>query len=134
MDSKKVIETLVKIAVKQQKIINKLAQAQGLPPDAVSTSKVTFEGGKAKPAATPPPPTGLDPTKTQKTPAKAFIEAMTPQQQAWFAIFPEAHGNEMRFRFKPEADTDANFATLLNLLKSLVSSNRIQQNFTLKSV
>lgn len=44
MDSKKVIEKLVKIAEKQQKIINKMAQDMGMaPPEQLSGASATWQ-------------------------------------------------------------------------------------------
>lgn len=134
MDSKKVLEKLIKIAENQQKIIMKLAQAQGLPPDSLPNSGTTFGGGKEAPTASEPPPQSLEPTKTQKTPARAFYEAMSPQQQGILVGGPEAHGNEMRIKFKPGQATQANYDGLLKLLQNLTSQNRIQQAYQLKSV
>lgn len=134
MDSKKVIEKLIRIAENQQKIIMKLAQAQGLPPDSLPTSGTTFGGGKEAPPTSEPPPQSLEPARTQKTPAKVFIEAMTPQQKATLAVFPEAHGNEMRVKFKPGQATQANYDSLLKLLQNLTNQNKIQQAYQLKSV
>jgi len=133
MDSKKVIEKLLKIAENQQKIIMKLAQAQGLPPDSLPTSSVNVGGGHGAPPASEPPPQKLEPTKIEHQPAKVFLEAMTPQQKALLASSPEAHGNEMRIKFKGQP-TQAGYDSLLGLLKNLTQQNKIQQAFNLKVV
>ncbi len=132
MDSKKVIEKLIRIAENQQKIIMKLAQA--LPPDSLPNSGSTFGGGHEAAPVSEPAPTKLEPTKVEKTPAKVFIEAMSPQQKATLAVFPEAHGNEMKVRFKPGQATQANYDSLLKLLQSLTSANKIQQAYQLRAV
>ena len=134
MDSKKVIEKLLRIAANQQKIIMKLAQAQGLPPDSLPNSQVSMTEGQGAPPATQPPPQSLEPTKTQKTPAKAFYEAMTPQQKGMLVGGPEAQGSDMKVRFKPGQATQPNYDSLLKLLQTLTSQNKIQQAFNLKPV
>ena len=58
MDSKKVIETLVKIAEKQQKIIQKLVEAQSLTPQK------------------------MEPSHAPKHPAQAILEALPPNVRA----------------------------------------------------
>ncbi len=134
MDSKKVIEKLVKIAENQQKIILKLAQAQGLPPDALPTGGATFGGGHEAPLSHEPPPAHLDPAKTQKNPDAVFYGAMSQGQRALLAAAPTVKGNEMQIRFKPGAATQANYDGLLSLLQSLTTQNKIQQAFQLKVV
>lgn len=134
MDSKKVLEKLLKIAENQQKIIVKLAQQQGLPPDALPTGGATIGGGKEHQLGSEPPPQHLDPTKIEHQPAKVFLEAMTPQQKALLATGPEAHGNEMRVKFKPGQATQPNYDGLLALLRTLTQQNKIQQAYNLKSV
>ena len=131
MDSKKVLEKLLKIAENQQKIITKLAQA--LPPDALPTSGTTFGGGHSAPPASQPLPQKLEPVKIEHQPAKVFLEAMTPQQKALLASSPEAHGNEMRIKFKGQP-TQAGYDGLLALLQNLTKQNKIQQAFNLKVV
>lgn len=133
MDSKKVLEKLLKIAENQQKIILKLAQAQGLPPDALPTSSVQVGGGHGAPQSSQPPPTKLEPTKIEHTPAKVFMEAMSPAQKGLLVGGPEAHGNEMRVKFKPGAATQANYDGLLALLQNLTRQNKIQQAFNLRA-
>lgn len=133
MDSKKVLEKLLKIAENQQKIILKLAQAQGLPPDALPTSSVNVGGGHAAPESSQPPPTKLEPAKIEHEPAKVFMAAMSPAQKGLLAGDAVAHGNEMRVQFKPGRATQANYDGLLALLSNLVRSNKLQQNYNLKA-
>jgi hypothetical protein len=130
MDSKKVLEKLLKIAENQQKIIMKLAQ---LPPDALPTGGATIGGGKEHQLGTEPPPQDLKPNPTQHTPAKAFYDAMSPQQKALLASAPEAQGNEMRIKFKGQP-TQAGYDSLLSLLQNLTRQNKIQQAYNLKVV
>lgn len=136
MDSKKVIEKLVKIAENQQKIIAKLVQAQqGLPPDALPSSKIDFDsGGKAHQLGGDPPVTRLDPAKTVKDPAAVFYGAMTPAQKGLLASAPVASGSEMQIRFKANAATQANYDGLLKLLQTLTNQNKIQSAMSLKVV
>lgn len=133
MDEKKVIAKLAEIVQKQQKIIMKLAQAQGLPPDALPTSTVQVGGGHPAQLGTEAPPTKLDPAKVVHEPAKVFYEAMSPAQRDLLAFAPEASGNNMTVRFKPGKATQPNYDGLLKLLQHLTSANKIQQAYNLKA-
>lgn len=84
MDTKKVIEKLVKIAIKQQQIINKLAQATpGLPPDSLPTSKVDMgEGGQLRAPAAPTAPQSLRPATPKHMNAKDAVLAKLKQNPA----------------------------------------------------
>lgn len=134
MDSKKIIEKLIKIAENQQKIIMKLAQAQGLPPDALPTGGSTFGGGHEMPTATQPPPQHLEPSGTQKNPEAVFYGAMTPAQRGLLAAAPVTRDNQMQIRFKPGQATQPNYDGLLKLLQNLTNQNKIQQAYQLKVV
>ncbi len=132
MDDKKIIAKLAEIVQKQQKIIMKLAQAQGLPPDALPTGGSTFGGGKEHQLGSEPPPQKLEPAPTVHEPAKVFYNAMSPQQKGMLASGPEVHGNEMRIKFKPGQATQPNYDGLLKLLQNLTTQNKIQQPLALK--
>lgn len=134
MDEKKVIAKLAEIVQKQQKIIMKLAQAQGLPPDALPNSTVNVGGGHAAQLGTEAPPTKLEPGKVVHEPAKVFFEAMSPAQRDLLAFAPEAAGSNMNVRFKPGKATQPNYDGLLKLLQNLTNSNKIQSSFALKVV
>lgn len=110
MDSKKVIEKLVAIAEKQQKIINKLAQAQ--------TGDLTQH---------------LDPNKTPKTPARALLDAL-PANVRSLVVNIEAHGQDMMVMFKPGAKTQANYDVILKTLQDLTNKSLIQNSYNLKAV
>lgn len=109
MDTKKVLQQLIKIADNQQKIINKLAQQQGLSAM----------------------PERLEPNPTQKTPARALLEALHPAvRQAIVTIEP--HGNDMMVQFQPGKATQPNYDAVLKTLQDLTDRNIIQQAYTLK--
>lgn len=133
MDSKKVIEKLLKIAANQQKIIMKLAQQQGLPPDSLPNSQVSMTPGQAAPPAAQPPPTSLEPAKTQKTPAKALLEALAPAVRQTL-VNAEVHGGDMVVRFQPGKATQPNYDAVFKTLQDLTNKNVIQQKFNLKVV
>jgi hypothetical protein len=133
MDTKKVLQMLVKIADNQQRIINKLAQAQALPPDALPTSKVEFGGGHGQTPTTPPPPQKLDPTKVQKEPAKALWDALPPPLKGTLAAGPEAAGGDMKIKFKPGQMTQANYDAIMAHLRDLTKKNVIQHPYQLKA-
>lgn len=134
MDEKKVIAKLAEIVQKQQKIIMKLAQAQGLPPDSLPTGGVNVGGGHPAQLGSEPPPTKLEPAKTQHLPAKVFYEAMSPAQRDLLAFAPEVAGSNMNVRFKPGKATQPNYDSLLKLLQNLTNQNKIQQAYALKVV
>lgn len=134
MDEKKVIAKLAEIVQKQQKIIMKLAQAQGLPPDSLPTSSVQVGGGHPAQLSGETPPTKLEPAKVVHQPAKVFYEAMSPAQRDLLAFAPEAAGSNMNIRFKPGKATQPNYDGLLKLLQNLTSQNKIQSAYALKVV
>ncbi len=133
MDTKKVLQMLVKIADNQQRIINKLAQAQALPPDALPTSKVEFGGGHEQTPGSPPPPDKLDPTKTQHTPDKALWNALPPPLQGTLAAPPTVAGGAMTVKFKPGQATQANYNAIMKHLQDLTNKNIIQHPYQLKA-
>jgi hypothetical protein len=134
MDSKKVLEKLLRIAANQQKIIMKLAQAQGeLPPDSLPNSQVSMTEGQGAPPAAAPLPQRLDPAKTMKTPAKALLEALAPAVRQTVVTI-EAHGGDMLVKFQPGKATQPNYDAILKTLQDLTNKNVIQQKFNLKPV
>lgn len=123
-NDKEIIKKLLAIATKQQKIITKLAQdsAGKMPP------------APGAPVSTAPPPDKLEPAKTQKTPAKALWDAMSPQLRGTLAVPPEAHGNDMMVKFKPGQGTQANYDGIMKVLQDLTNKNVIQSAYNLKLV
>jgi len=91
MDTKKAIEQLIKIAIKQQQIISKLAQ-QGLPPDADPRSKIDMgEGGQLRAPSEAPPAQDLGAGGFTKTPQKDMWGLLL---KAWPQIvrpYPKLH-------------------------------------------
>jgi len=74
MDTKKAIEQLIKIAIKQQQIISKLAQ-QGLPPDADPRSKIDMgEGGQLRGQTQDPAAATTQATGPSRTPGKTLYD------------------------------------------------------------
>lgn len=112
MDSKKVIEQLVKIAEKQQKIINKLAQDMNQPPaQSYSTPQVS-----------------------QKRPAEAILNALPANVKAGVAIL-EVHGEEVRLRVKPGVNEQAVYDGVFKAVTQLQNSNVLQGgSYTIKMV
>ena len=107
MDSKKVIEQLVKIAEKQQKIINKLAQEM---------------------------PQALQPQSTQKRPAEAILAALPPNVKAGVEIL-EVHGEEVRLRLKPGGNQQAVYDGVMKTVTDLQNSNVLSgASYTVKVV
>jgi hypothetical protein len=98
MDSKKIIEKLVRIAHSQQKIIHKLAQ-QALPPDSLPTSGTTFPPGQSVPPVVPPAPVPLKPAEPTKTEAKAIIDNL-PAPIREHLVQLEVHNGQVKVRWK----------------------------------
>lgn len=120
MDSKKIIQKLIKIAENQQKIINKLAQA--LPAT-----------GKTPAPAPELAPQKMEPTRTQKLPAKAILDALDPVTRQT-VVNIEERGDDMMVGFKPNQKTQKNYDAVLNTMKKLTDSNVLQRAYTLKAV
>ncbi len=106
MDSKKVLEKLVKIAENQQKVINKLAQQAGLQP----------------------PPTGLAPA----TPGHDVIAALKSHlpanvQSVINLASPDTKvvGNSVQVATKPGGNTQAVMNAISKTLSDLVSKNLV---------
>ena len=104
MDSKKIIEQLVKIAVKQQKIINRLAQAT--------------------PTGSDPAPQHLEPAASQKRPAEAILaELKEPAKSAVPRV--EVHGNTVHVWFNPGKASQAAFKAVSNAVVALQNRNEL---------
>lgn len=117
MDSKKVIEKLLKIASNQQKIIMKLAQEQGLAP-----------------APTPVmAPQHLDPNKAEKQTARAVLNALTPAVRQTIVNL-EDKGEEMHVGFKPGQATQANYNAILQTMQKLTDQNILPHAYKLVAV
>ena len=101
MDTKKVLEKLLKIAENQQKIIMKLAQTQqGLPPDSLPNSQVTFtdSGNKNKPASPPPTPLPINQPK-HVAPGDAIKAKLDPQSAGLVALVRVRGGNPFNVEY-----------------------------------
>ncbi len=128
MDQKKVIEKLIKIAENQQKIIQKLAQAQGLPPDALPTSQVQMgEGHGAAPASQPPPeklnPGQPKPTQTQSE-GQMIMSALPANVAKAISNIAVTAGN-VNVSFAPGGATQANYDAVLKAVQSLQQANKL---------
>lgn len=109
MDSKKVIEKLLKIATNQQKIIMKLAQAQEL-------------------AQSLP-----DPNKPQLRPADKLLQALPPAVKQTVTTIEE-HGDEMLVQFQPGKKTQQNLDAVVRVMQSLTDQNVLQKAYVVKAV
>ena len=108
MESKKIIQTLIKIAENQQKIIEKLAQQ--LPPQTLSVG---------------------DPTKKD---AAAILHALPPTVKPLVATV-EVHGSDVMVQFHPGQDSDQAFQAVVNTVNSLQRNNvLVGKNYQVKSV
>ena len=96
MDSKKVIETLFKVAQKQQKIIEKLAQQ--LPNSEITT----FTPGAHTAPVGALPPQHLAPNVSDKRPAQLILRALDPRVVALLTGSQvEVHQNSVHVFVKP---------------------------------
>jgi len=124
MDSKKIIETLVKIASNQQKIIHKLAQQQ-LPPDSLPTSQVGVSGGHPQAPAAPPPATSLAPNKPPagaKSEGDMIRDALPADAKGSVAAIHVTQGN-VAVSFKPGHASQSNYDAVLATVKKLQNTN-----------
>lgn len=134
MDSKKVLEKLLKIAANQQKIIMKLAQTQqGLPPDSLPNSQVSVTDNSKPQVPTAPPPTGMKPAAPSKVPSQVLYNAVeaSPNLKGVLQHVNPPQGNELKLIFKPGKLTQANYDAILKIYQSLLNNNTILTNYKL---
>lgn len=131
MDSKKVIEKLLKIAANQQKIIMKLAQA--LPPDSLPNSQVSQTEGHGAPPAAEPPPTSLKPGAPSKVPSQTLYTALAgdPKLKAAVRHVNPPAGNDMTVLFNKGQLNQANWDSVMKIYQGLLNQNAIMTNYKL---
>lgn len=120
MDSKKILETLVKIANNQQKIIHKLAQQA---PNEV----VTFTPGKEQAPVTPPN-TAItkDPNKVVHDPAATITQALGHfYTDALSGLSVNHNKRAVEVSFKPGKATQPNYDHVLKTVQNLQNSNAL---------
>lgn len=129
MDSKKVLQKLLKIAENQQKIIMKLAQ--GLPPDSLPNSQVSVTDNQRPKPPTDTPPAESKPSQPTRTPSRALYDALTPPlKQAVQHVNPPS-GNEMKVIFFPGKLNQANWDGVRKTYQALLNNNTIFTNYQL---
>jgi hypothetical protein len=106
MDTKKMIEKLVKITESHQKIINKLAQQL-------------------------PPPNELKPARTQKDAAQVVFNALQENVKDYIDYMYTRSG-DMFIKFKQGKKSQAVYNVVFSTLKKLTDENKIQQAYALK--
>jgi hypothetical protein len=121
MESKKIIETLVRIANNQQKIIHKLAQA--LPPDALPTSGTTYTPDAGAPPAAAPPPTSIKPVDTTKNDARVIINSLPPAIKNHLVDL-QVHDGQVKVKWKSPV-SDAVFNTVTKTVQNLQQQNAL---------
>lgn len=131
MDTKKAIETLIKIAERQQKIILKLAQAQGLPPDALPNSQVSVTDNQQPKPSTDTPPAELKPASPSKVPSKLLFDTVNAKMPGVLRHVNPPRGNEMQLVFAPGKLTQSNYDSILKVYQGLLNSNQIMTNYKL---
>lgn len=113
MDSKKVIEKLIKIAEQQQKIIQKLAQAVPM-------------------AA--PPPTAINPVAPPKREADTILQSLPPNLKGIVANI-EVHGNTVSVTFQPGKSSQQSYDAVKRLIQQLQQTNQLSgQSYTVHVV
>jgi hypothetical protein len=132
MDSKKVIEQLIKIAEKQQRAIEKLAQA--LPPDSLPTSGISYVPGKDPTPPAAPPPTGAAPAAPSKREAETILTSLPANLKAVVANV-EVHGSAVYITFQPGKASQAAFDGVKMLVQQLQNANKLpQQSYQVHAV
>lgn len=116
MDNKKIIEKLVTLAQKQQKIIAKLAQAV---PAAGTTPELA--------------PQHLDPNKPNLRPADTVLNALPPNVKKTIVNLEE-RGNDMMVGFHPGQKTQQNYDAVLSTMQKLTNEGTLQRAYNLKAV
>lgn len=124
MDSKKVLEKLLKIAEQQQKIITKLAQA--LPPDSLPTSQVSMTDGKTQAPASQPPAQDLKPRQLPHQDVQAMVLAANPKLSGAVASVAYGAPGQITVSFKPNQATQANYDAVLATVQKLENEQKIQ--------
>lgn len=125
MDTKKVLQQLIKIADNQQKIINKLAQRE-------TDVTINDKPGQPKPTANDLPQ-HLDPNKTQRDPAGALLGALPPAVKPMVAKL-EARDNDMLLSFQQGKATQPNYDAVLKTMQTLTNQGVLQHAYNLKVV
>lgn len=124
MDTKKVLQLLVRIADKQQKIINKMAQQ--------NTDLVVQDKPQAAPVNTTPPPTALKPaTPSKADPSQALLAALPPNVKATVNNI-RVQGPDMHVQFAPGKATQANYDAVMKTLQGLINQRVIEHSYNLK--
>ena len=127
MDSKKVIEQLIKIAEKQQRVIEKLAQA--IPPGSLPTSGVSYVPGKDPTPPAAPPPTPVAPAPPSKREAETILTSL-PANLKPAVKNVEVHGNGVYVTFQPGKATQPVYDAVKNLVQQLQTANKLPgQNY-----
>lgn len=122
MDSKKVLQKLLKIAENQQKIIMKLAQAQqGLPPDSLPNSQVSVTDNQKPAPPTDTPPADLRANKPIYAPNKFVFDAMNvdSRTRGMLRHINPPVNNQLMVIFNPGKNTDANWTTINTVFTEL---------------
>lgn len=113
MDTKKILQQLIKIAEKQQEIIKKLAQPAPSTPESQTT---TFTPGQTQGKAAPPPATPLNSNAPKSGAEDQVIRNSLPATlQAAVADIKVVPG-QVNVTFKPGQRTQANY----NAVKAIV--------------
>jgi hypothetical protein len=121
MDSKKVIEKLAGIVAKQQKIIEKLAQAVQLP----GSGDPVLSGGKdPTPPVHPAAPQNFQPKTPNLRDADIILAALPPAVKPAVAKL-EVHDNDILVRFHSNKDSDQAFNTVIQTVHSLQAANKL---------
>lgn len=126
MDTKKVLQLLVRIADKQQKIINKMAQQ--------NTDLVVQDKPQGAPVNTAPPPTSLKPgAVSHADPGQALLAALPPNVKATVNNI-KVQGPDMHVQFQPGKANQATYDAILKTLQNLTNQGVVQHAYNLKAI
>ncbi len=126
MDTKKVLQLLVRIADKQQKIINKMAQQ--------NTDLVVQDSPASGGTGQQPPPQHLQPGPTSHAdPGQALLAALPPNVKATVNSI-KVQGPDMHVQFQPGKANQATYNAILKTLQNLTNQGVVQHAYNLKAV
>ena len=131
MDSKKVIEKLAEIVGKQQKIIQKLAQAVQLP----GSGDVDISGGKDPGPVNPAPPAQhMMPQDTNKRAGDLILASLPPTVKPAIASLA-VQQSDVLVKFQPNRGSDQAFNAIIQTIHSLQAANKLPgQTYNVKEV
>ena len=126
MDSKKVLQKLLKIAENQQKIIMKLAQQQGLPPDSLPNSQVSVTDNSQPKPPTETPPASMKTNKPVLAPSKLLYDtlAVDPRTKGMVRhVNPPNDKSQLQVIWFPGKGTEPAWKAVQTVFQEMLQNN-----------